>query len=254
MTVEEARTFLADMILELEDSHNEFQRKTYADNFQKRFKDAEPNLMLLDKAHEEAEDKEAFINAIASAPAEAAKKVIDQLPGNRKKGLQEMNYSLSMVTFVLPMLLYYEAPFMEDLAEKIAQDWGDVFPKSKIKKARFEDINAGFRRRFCYITTAVCESLSKPDDCYELNLLRGYRDGYLSEREDGPELIRLYYDIAPTIVKRIDREEDPSAAYRAIYDDYLLPCIRMIEENDLSACEHTYRNMVTELRDRYLFQ
>ena len=62
-------------------------------------------------------------------------------------------------------------------------------------------IENGLKRSFCYITTAVCKSLNKPDDCYELNLLREYRDQYLDGDKGWRDSCKEYYNIAPTIVK-----------------------------------------------------
>ena len=82
----------------------------------------------------------------------------------------------------------------------------------KVGKSTFEEINGGFRKRLCYVTTAVCRSLQKPDECYELKLLREYRDRYLVSSEGGKETIREYYNIAPTIVKT-DRTNGRSRRY-----------------------------------------
>ena len=54
--------------------------------------------------------------------------------------------------------------------------WKEAFPKSALQATSFEEIEQGFRKKFCYITSAVCETFGKPDDCYELTLLRNYRD------------------------------------------------------------------------------
>lgn len=41
----------------------------------------------------------------------------------------------------------------------------------------------------CYITTAVCGSFGKSDDCYELTMFRDFRDSWLRRQEDGKEII-----------------------------------------------------------------
>ena len=93
---------------------------------------------------------------------------------------------------------------------------------------------------FCYITTAVCESLNKPDDCYELTTLRKYRDEYLLSTESGREIVEEYYNIAPTIVKRIGRQDDAGEIYRGIWDEYLSPCIHLIEKGRKEECKDRY--------------
>src|SRR3954470_9525489 len=45
----------------------------------------------------------------------------------------------------------------------------------------------------CFITTACCELLGLPDNCFELRLLRRYRDRVLARLPGGREKIALYY-------------------------------------------------------------
>ena len=50
------------------------------------------------------------------------------------------------------------------------------------------------------------------------------------ERPEEKRWCRSTGDIAPTIVKRIGRRSDAGTIYQGIYDQYLKPCIRLIEE------------------------
>ena len=61
-----------------------------------------------------------------------------------------------------------------------------------------------------------------------------------------------YYDIAPTIVKRIGRRPDRKEIYERLYRDYLLPCIRSIEARDYDACQERYQKMVLDLKTQYI--
>lgn len=253
MTVTEAQEFLVNLLNEQGEIKDAFKRNVYADNFEERYEEIGPDLLALEEAYVVAPDKEAFLSEIGKEPAASLKEELDAIKSKRKKDLREMNASLTMVTFVLPLLLHYNKPFTDTLTDEIVDAWGETFPKSKIKKATFEEINDGFRRKWCYITTAVCDNLGKSDDCYELTLLRQYRDGYLLKQKDGAEMIRQYYDVAPTIVKRINRKEDAKQIYCDIYEEYLKPCIRLIEEDRLSECCDRYRTMVTDLKNQYLF-
>lgn len=56
----------------------------------------------------------------------------------------------------------------------------------------------------CFITTAVCDSFGKADDCYELTAFRNFRDKWLVNQADGKNLIAEYYNIAPKIVEKIN--------------------------------------------------
>ena len=164
-----------------------------------------------------------------------------------------IDLNMAMVSFVFPMVLEYRGNSSAPLADKLTEAWKEAFPKSDIHAATYEEIEQGFHRKFCYITTAVCQTFGKPDDCYELTLLRDYRDHYLSSLPGGREMIQEYYDVAPSVVKHISRRENADEIYRSIWDEYLSPCIRMIENGEKEACRDKYVEMVSALRDEYLF-
>ena len=64
-------------------------------------------------------------------------------------------------------------------------------------------------------------------------------------------MVHEYYDVAPSIVKHIDRREDAKQIYEGIWQQYLSPCIRLIENDQNEACVDLYRKMVYELKDQY---
>ena len=71
--------------------------------------------------------------------------------------------------------------------------------------------------------------------------------------ESGKEIVEEYYNIAPTIVKRIGRREDAGAIYKGIWEQYLRPCIRLIEEGRKEECKDRYSEMVRTLEKEYLY-
>lgn len=86
------------------------------------------------------------------------------------------------------------------------------------------------------MTTAICESLGKEADCYELRLLKDYRDQYMESDPERKEMVDEYYDIAPTIVKRMDRCDNRKELYQDLYDRYLsLVSMRLRIKNTKSA-------------------
>jgi tetratricopeptide (TPR) repeat protein len=103
----------------------------------------------------------------------------------------------------------------------------------------------------CFVTTAVCESFGKPDDCYELMMFRRVRDEWVRFQPDGEAMIRKYYEIAPKIVSAIDARPDRDAIYRRIWANYLEPALSAIEDGDYPACVNLYTSMVEELAERY---
>jgi hypothetical protein len=104
----------------------------------------------------------------------------------------------------------------------------------------------------CFITTAVCQSMGKADDCYELELLRNYRDTYLRVQCDGESLISEYYEVAPKICTKIDTLPDNTTIYSSIYRQYILPCVKLIEKQEYDECKNTYSIMVNTLKQAYL--
>lgn len=103
----------------------------------------------------------------------------------------------------------------------------------------------------CFVTTAVCDSFGKADDCYELTAFRKFRDGWLSVQPDGKSLIAEYYAIAPRIVANINRLADAKEIYKSIWQKYLAPCLRFIERGDNISCKNKYVDMIRELKKIY---
>ena len=104
---------------------------------------------------------------------------------------------------------------------------------------------------FCFITTAVCSYLGKSDDCYELTTLRRFRDGWLAKQNNGLDLIQEYYSIAPQIVDAINASEKKDQTYTHIWEDYIKPCITLIELSAYETCKDLYMKMVRELKEAF---
>ena len=127
--------------------------------------------------------------------------------------------------------------------------YGAAYNKAKNAGGNPEDYMKGGGG--CFITTAVCDSIGKPDDCYELTMFRSFRDNWLVKENDGAELIERYYRTAPTIVKHINARPDAKAIYLAIWANYLAPCLKLLEQKNYAACKSKYVEMVETLANRY---
>lgn len=199
------------------------------------------------------DDNMEVLEDLATAFSEYASKEMESMK-KRNRQVAMIDYNMAMVSFVLPIISKRRDQFMSVFAEQCVNSWNTTFPKTKIECSTQEAIQGGFKSKLCYITTAVCDSMNKPDDCYELNLLREYRDNYLlNETVDGSQIVAEYYDIAPTIVKRINKEEDATLIYQGIWEDYLQPCIHYIEEENNEASKVLYTEMVKELANKYIY-
>jgi predicted GTPase len=103
----------------------------------------------------------------------------------------------------------------------------------------------------CFISTATCKTLGKPDDCYELTAFRGFRDNWLVKQTDGQTLIAEYYEIAPKIVAAINRDPQKVDIYREIWEVHLEKCLASIEAGAYADCKKKYVAMVNSLRRKY---
>ena len=57
----------------------------------------------------------------------------------------------------------------------------------------------------CYLTTVCVEHKGLPDNCYELETLRNFRDNYLVSSEGGKEIVQHYYKVAPEMVQKLKK-------------------------------------------------
>jgi len=117
----------------------------------------------------------------------------------------------------------------------------------KRQKGEEKDTN----QKSCFITTAVCTSFHKTDDCYELTMFRNFRDKWLSKEADGNTLINEYYRIAPSIVQNIDSYPNASDIYLQIWNHYLRPCLHYIETGENMHCKKLYIEMVKALEEKF---
>ena len=128
-----------------------------------------------------------------------------------------------------------------DVANQLLQQMREA------ENARNNQQNSG-----CFVTTAVCDSLGKPDDCAELTAFRNFRDGWLTAQPDGKSLIAEYYSVAPKIVDKINCLADSAQIYDSLREKYLEPCLNFIKRGDNFACKEKYIEMIRELKSRYL--
>ena len=235
----------------------DFKKNTYEDSFDAYM---EENKVLWDSFHElftQEEDITQTAQEVASCLVHAVEAIVSEQKGRAGKEHKQLNINLYMVSYVFPAILScQEYPKKDNNATKMADiicaKWKEAFPKYAISYADFVTIQSGFKQKLCYVTTAVCKSLQKQANCKELVLMKNYRDEYLMKQKGGPQVIQEYYDIAPTIVKRIDKEECSDEKYRYLWEHYLKFCIALIESGQYEECRGVYEQMVEELREEYL--
>ena len=233
-----------------------FKKKFYEGAFQALYNEHENFLKTLSVMCDEEEEhlSERMEELAGVIPDYAEEKLRAVTARNKRKNLT-MDYNLCMAVYVIPLITYTTHSKKCDcnlFAERIIAIWNAKNVTGlKLSKSSFDAIRGGFKKGLCYITTAVCESRNLPDDCYELETLRKYRDGYLMQTEEGKRLVEEYYDIAPGIVMAVNMHRDASDIYEKIYQKYLVPCIQDAESGRNEECKERYINMVTELQNEY---
>lgn len=108
------------------------------------------------------------------------------------------------------------------------------------------------KKKGCFLTTACTQALQLPDDCEELQTLRGFRDGFLAQLPNGSAEIRHYYTIAPAIVDAIGRQPDAQQIYDALYYELVLKSVCLIRNGRLEQALRHYRGVSLDLSSLYL--
>lgn len=91
----------------------------------------------------------------------------------------------------------------------------------------------------CYLTTACCTWKGLPDDCEQLMTLRSFRDTFVPRL-----LIDEYYKIAPTIVRRIEKNEEK---LKFVFEE-VEKCVKMLRSGLYGATLAKYEQMTKEIQ------
>lgn len=246
-----AKEHVKDLFYSITTGFANFKKNAYKEAFEIYFRSNYEIYMALEKVHLSDNRENEQLNSIAKIFVDAVVYDFKDL-NKRTKERKLIDCNLIMAVYVLPGVLYYGGEFPDIFTDLLIKYWSKAFPSTNLGKATFETINSGFKTKLCYITTAVCESLGKTDDCYELSVFRNYRDSYLAKQPEGMEMIYEYYDIAPTIVNRVNKMDNRKDIYGFIWNEYLKPCINLIEEDRNEECKEMYSNMVRFLQKKFV--
>lgn len=104
----------------------------------------------------------------------------------------------------------------------------------------------------CYLTTACVDYFGKPDDCYELETLRSFRDGFMQTSTEMKEAAKKYYVIAPKIVAKINSLPNKASVYQKMYTDLVQKCINLINKGKNKEAYETYKDYSEALEEKYL--
>lgn len=225
----------------------QFGRTTYETQFRSYQAQLSPLLCRLEAALPEGPGRDDMVR-------QAAEAWLDALAAQWKKGQPHYEYQHLMAIFTIPALRDLPQPSGEELARAVQALWVQRWPKSPIGLGSYDEITAGFQKKLCYITSAVCRVQGKADDCYELTAFRRFRDQVMLASENGRALVEEYYHLAPAIVTSVGLCQDEAAVYSSVYQDYLLPCLTLLEQGDNTGCRDKYVEMVRYMEKNYLPQ
>lgn len=100
----------------------------------------------------------------------------------------------------------------------------------------------------CFVTTTVCEILGKDDNCYELEILRKFRDTKLLADDSLKNLVYQYYEISPEFVGIIKRHPTKDKFAKYLMDEYIQNIIIFIQAGrDIEAIE-LYQKMLARIK------
>ena len=237
---------------------SKFTANKYADGFEEYKQRCIPILNRFRQYASLSEDNiHAMVTELTSAIIQLIEKDIAVKSSKNKtpKATIIDQYRFFLTVYLVPMVRNLNYNFSEPFADSMIEVWAEKYPKYPFQKSEYDKLLEGFKRKgMCFITTAVCETMNKEDDCSELMAFRHFRDTYMLETQERMALVEEYYLVAPVIVTSINMRSDSSETYKQIWMKYLQPCLKAIEEKRLDDCEDQYSKMVKELKHQYYFR
>jgi hypothetical protein len=86
--------------------------------------------------------------------------------------------------------------------------------------------------------------MGRPDDCYELQTLRRFRDQHLLATEEGRALVHHYYEVAPGIAERLNGRRELEGVWAVVTQ-----CVQAVDENRFDDATRLYTCMVRSLEE-----
>ena len=122
-----------------------FKRKLYEEAFQKCYENHREMLAKIIEVCEKAEDKDAVLEELSGAIPEYAHSQINvQKNRGKKEGLM-VDYNMSMVTFVIPILGYSRNESCDRLIDLMIKKWNVKPMTMRIQKSEYEKMKKRFQ-------------------------------------------------------------------------------------------------------------
>lgn len=134
----------------------------------------------------------------------------------------------------------------------VTDHYGKIISNSKKGESYSDDSSSSSSSGGCFLTTACIKSKGLTEDCQELKFLRQFRDDYISSLPNGGSYIEMYYEISPSIVKKIESLPDSIQILGEIYSSLICPSIELIKANHNSQAFELYKTYVEKLKTEYI--
>ena len=112
-------------------------------------------------------------------------------------------------------------------------------------------IESGSGDEDCFLTTACVQHKQLPDNCKELETLRGLRDQHMRTESEGIELIEQYDVIGPAIVKGINSCQNKAQIYDYMYAHMIVPSVLLVQQGKNDEAVNYYKTFVKALHEKY---
>lgn len=99
----------------------------------------------------------------------------------------------------------------------------------------------------CILSSASVSYKGLPDNCYELELLRNFRDTFMSKLPNGEQLIEEYYSLSDAIIEKVELDKIENEFYEKVFNELIIPSVKLIEEKQHNNALQYYRNFVLKI-------
>ena len=106
----------------------------------------------------------------------------------------------------------------------------------------------------CFIASACAEAMGLPDDCYELSLLRLFREEYVAKLPHGEAVLTEYREKAPKVVSAIEAlgEERSGEIWEHLYESGVARAVELILDGMWDEAFGIYETMCREMERLFL--
>lgn len=141
--------------------------------------------------------------------------------------------------------VYFSKEIAQSYLSETNEDYATASFGIKIKKSDIKyDLIILKKENFpCYVTTACTQHIGLPDNCFELETLKGLRN-WMIQKPQGRKLIRSYYQKAPTLVRLVNQHPKKDKIWKWSYQQIQKAVDLTIEGKYDEAVNHYHKTVL----------